>query len=86
MFIRNEEKKSMGDKRTEKYNFKSYVRGFHVYQEIWTPVIGECLECRHEPRNVEDKSHSRDKRWNCGWTCAEMFQLVDENVSWSAEK
>ena len=31
-------------------------RGFHVYQEIWTPVIGECLECRHEPRNVEDKN------------------------------
>ena len=45
MFIRNEEEKSMGDKRTEKYTFKSYVRGFHVYQEIWTPVIGECLEC-----------------------------------------
>ena len=45
MFMRNKEKKSMGDKRTEKYTFKSYVRGFHVYQEIWTPVIGECLEC-----------------------------------------
>ena len=25
MFIRNEEKKSMGDKRTEKYTFKSYM-------------------------------------------------------------
>ena len=35
---------------------KSYVRGFNMYQEIWTPVIGECLECRHEPRNVEDKN------------------------------
>ena len=56
MFIRNKEKKSMGDKRTEKYTFKSYVRGFHVYQEIWTPVIGEFLECSHEPRNVEDKN------------------------------
>ena len=56
MFIRNEEKKSMGDKRTEQYTFKSYVRGFHVYQEIWTPVIGESLECRHKPRNVEDKN------------------------------
>ena len=60
-----------------------------MYQEIWTPVTGECLECRKEPRNVEDKNAiaiSRDKRWNCGWTCVEMFQLVDENVSWSAEK
>ena len=57
MFIQNEEKKSMGDKRTEKYTSnKSYVRGFHVYHEIWTPVIGECLECRHEPRKVEDKN------------------------------
>ena len=24
------------------------------------------------------KCQSRDKRSNCGWTCAEMFQLVDE--------
>ena len=56
MFIQNEEKKSMGVKRTENTSHKSYVRGFHMYQEIWTPVIGECLECRHEPRNVEDKN------------------------------
>ena len=43
-------------KDSRKYTFKSYVRGLPVYQEIWTPVIGECLECRHEPRNVEDKN------------------------------
>ena len=34
MFIRKEEKNSMGDKRTEKCTVKSYVRGFHVYQEM----------------------------------------------------
>ena len=57
MFRRNKEKKSMSDKMTEKYTSnKSYIRGFHVYQEIWTPVTGECLECRHEPRNVENKN------------------------------
>ena len=31
------------------------VRGFHVYQEIWTPVIGECLHCKRERDNAEDR-------------------------------
>ena len=31
------------------------MRGFHVYQEIWTPVIDECLHCKRERDNVEDR-------------------------------
>uniref|UniRef100_A0A1X7T5I6 HIRAN domain-containing protein n=1 Tax=Amphimedon queenslandica TaxID=400682 RepID=A0A1X7T5I6_AMPQE len=31
------------------------IRGFHVYQDIWNPVIGEQLSCVREPRNVVDK-------------------------------
>ena len=33
----------------------SCVHGFHIYQEIWTPVIGECLHCKRERDNAEDR-------------------------------
>ena len=32
----------------------SFVSGYHVYQEAWTPLIGEELECQREPGNIED--------------------------------
>ena len=35
------------DNRYTKFCFGSYVRGFHVYQTVWSPIIGEeNLECR----------------------------------------
>ena len=46
----------MVDKKTENYTFRSYVRGYHVYQKIWRPVIEECIVCRREPENVEGKN------------------------------
>ena len=33
----------------------SYVRGYHVYQDIWSPRIGEVLPLEREPDNSEDK-------------------------------
>jgi len=33
----------------------SCVRGYHIYQEIWTPVIGEHLNCKRERDNTEDR-------------------------------
>ena len=30
----------------------SCVRGYHVYQELWIPVIGEELVCVREQRNT----------------------------------
>ena len=33
----------------------SYVRGYHVYQEIWDPRIGKVLPLEREPDNSEDK-------------------------------
>ena len=27
--------------------YESCVRGYHYYQDIWEPVNGEQLECRH---------------------------------------
>ena len=32
----------------------SCVRGFHVYQDIWTLSIGECLPCQVEDSNESD--------------------------------
>ncbi len=33
----------------------SCVRGYHIYQEIWHPVVGEELECIREVTNVVDR-------------------------------
>lgn len=34
---------------------ESCVRGFHVYQDVWAPVIGEILICQRETGNLEDR-------------------------------
>ena len=32
------------------------MRGFHVFQTVWSPMIGEeNLECRHKEKKEEDK-------------------------------
>ena len=36
-------------------NVNSCMRGFHVYQDVWTPIIGEVLACRREMTNIEDR-------------------------------
>ena len=36
------------------YEFESVVRGFHEYQSIWTPEIGEELVCKWERHNAHD--------------------------------
>ena len=33
----------------------SSVRGYHVYQDNWTPVIGERLHCEREEENPRDR-------------------------------
>ena len=33
----------------------SSVRGYHVYQDNWTPVIGERLNCEREEENPRDQ-------------------------------
>ena len=32
----------------------SRLRGFHVYQDVWTPVMGKILVCQRETSNTED--------------------------------
>ena len=33
----------------------SAVRGYHIYQSIWTPAIGETLICKREGGNAHDR-------------------------------
>ena len=33
----------------------SFIRGLHIYQDVWTPVTGEVLLLTREPENVRDK-------------------------------
>ena len=34
----------------------SFVRGYHVYMNVWEPLVGECLKSRKEPTNKMDKT------------------------------
>ena len=34
----------------------SYVRGYHAYMDIWTPIEGQTLLVRREPTNSEDNN------------------------------
>ena len=43
------------DKDLVTYEYDSSARGFHVYMDIWNPVIGDILKCKREPTNEVDK-------------------------------
>ena len=43
------------DKDLVTYEYDSFARGFHVYMDIWNPVIGEILKCKREPTKDIDK-------------------------------
>ena len=38
-----------------KHSFWCGLRGFHVYNEIWKPIVGELLRCSHERNNIYDR-------------------------------
>ena len=37
------------------FEFQSYVIGYHVYKDIWTPTLGEKLSTVTETENHHDK-------------------------------
>ena len=39
----------------DEFETSSCVRGYHVYQDTWTPVIGEQLVCRREDSNPRNR-------------------------------
>lgn len=36
--------------------FDSYIKGFHIYQDIWMPVVEETLHFKWEATNPVDSS------------------------------
>ena len=36
------------------YEFDSFIRGYHVYQHIWTPIEVETYSSTREPGNEQD--------------------------------
>jgi hypothetical protein len=38
----------------KEFEICSFVRGYHAYQDIWTPIIGEQLVLGREPTNTHD--------------------------------
>ena len=39
----------------EEFETNSSIRGYHVYQGNWTPIIGEQLNCEREDENPRDR-------------------------------
>ena len=40
----------------EVLHINSYIRRYHAYMGVWTPVLDEMLILKREPTNVADKS------------------------------
>ena len=43
-----------GDLQT--FEFSSYICGYHVYKDVWIPVMEEMLLLRREPTNETDRN------------------------------
>ena len=43
------------EKDSATYEYNSFARGYHAYMNIWSPLIGEILNCKREPSNEVDK-------------------------------
>ena len=44
------------EKNWNVYQYKSFTRGYHAYMNIWSPLVGEILQCRHEQSNEVDEN------------------------------
>ena len=38
-----------------KFEYESYIRGYHIYKDIWSSTVGEHLICEREMLNLTDK-------------------------------
>ena len=41
------------------FTFDSFITGHHEYKEIWTPHIGDVIQCEREPTNAHDRNAVR---------------------------
>ena len=37
------------------YEVPSFIRGYHAYQDVWNPRVGQALRLRKEPDNSYDR-------------------------------
>ena len=44
-----------GNEPLQVFEFKSFIRGYHAYQDLWSPQLGDVLPIEREPTNLEDK-------------------------------
>ena len=40
---------------TASFNLDSFIKGYLVYQEVWSPELFEELNALPEPSNIDDK-------------------------------
>ena len=64
--------------------YNSFARGYHVYMNIWNPLMGETLKCRQEPSNEVDKNAVAIIRSD-SWKKETIVVNVPQNISktWS---
>ena len=43
------------EKNLARHEYDSFARGYHMYMDIWNPLIGMILKCKREPTNEVDK-------------------------------
>ena len=46
----------------EEYERSSCIRGYHVYQEVWTAAVGEELVCEREPHDCSPHNSLKQSR------------------------
>ena len=63
----------------------SVIRGYHIYKDIWVPIIGEILFCEQELGNEEDRfavaGHQLSKylgtfNWKIWLACRTLEQMT----------
>ena len=60
------------------------VRGYHVYQRIWTAAVGEALHCEREPTNSRDRYAVAVKIFRA--LASPRFRVSDPQISaWSSK-
>ena len=56
----------------------SIIRGYHVYKNIWSPIIGVILFCKQEPGKEEDRfavaGHHLSKYLSILMACSPNFR------------
>lgn len=49
-----------------KHSFLCGLCGFHVYKEIWKPIVGELLRCSHKRNDIYDHYAIAANKRLCG--------------------